>query len=228
MVIGNGMLAKMFSSYEMNKDIIIFASGVSNSNEDNPEEYKRELELIQTIEIKENITIVYFSSCDTIYSKEINKRYYFHKLQMEDYIKNNFSNYHIFRIPQVIGQSKNKNSLINLFIYNITNEIEFQVWENAFKNLIGLQEIYQIVSYVVNNKKKLNEILNIINTNYYSILEIVNTIELLTQKKAHIIKVKNGFKPFYEYEKISNIYSEINMKFDSDYLLKSIKLNYNF
>jgi hypothetical protein len=31
MVIGNGMLAKMFSSYEMNKDIIIFASGVSNS-----------------------------------------------------------------------------------------------------------------------------------------------------------------------------------------------------
>ena len=37
MVIGNGMVAKRFGSYKINDQFLIFASGVSNSKNINPE-----------------------------------------------------------------------------------------------------------------------------------------------------------------------------------------------
>ena len=35
MVVGNGMLAQYFDSYKDNDEVVIFCSGVSNSNEVN-------------------------------------------------------------------------------------------------------------------------------------------------------------------------------------------------
>ena len=48
MVIGNGSIAKVFKQEFGNDDsVIIFASGVSNSNEKNLSEYQRETILLQ-------------------------------------------------------------------------------------------------------------------------------------------------------------------------------------
>ena len=41
MVIGNGQIAKFFNDFKNNQDILIFASGVSNSNCTNLKEFKR-------------------------------------------------------------------------------------------------------------------------------------------------------------------------------------------
>ena len=64
MVIGNGMIANRFASYKNTDDIIIFASGVSNSKETVEENFLREFTLLKkTIkEHPENI-LVYFSTC---------------------------------------------------------------------------------------------------------------------------------------------------------------------
>jgi len=48
MVIGNGSIAKVFKQeFENDDSVIIFASGVSNSNEKNLSEYQRETILLQ-------------------------------------------------------------------------------------------------------------------------------------------------------------------------------------
>ena len=39
MVIGNGMIANAFKQYENDDEVIIFASGVSNSKENNDSEF---------------------------------------------------------------------------------------------------------------------------------------------------------------------------------------------
>jgi len=46
MIIGSGMLARDFKSYEEDEHILIFASGVSNSNETRVSEFNREQELL--------------------------------------------------------------------------------------------------------------------------------------------------------------------------------------
>ena len=46
MVVGSGLLANTFESYRDNEDVIIFASGVSNSGCVDPEQFKRESNLV--------------------------------------------------------------------------------------------------------------------------------------------------------------------------------------
>ena len=45
MVVGNGMLARAFKSYQKQDNIIIFASGISYSNETDSSSFVREKEL---------------------------------------------------------------------------------------------------------------------------------------------------------------------------------------
>ena len=83
MVIGSGMMATSFADY-VDDNIVIFASGVSNSKEKNLEAYKREEKLLYSV-IQKNLdkTIVYFSTC-SIYDDSVNSSEYVkHKILME-------------------------------------------------------------------------------------------------------------------------------------------------
>ena len=57
MVIGNGDIAKVLTDKE---DIIYFCSGVSNSREERPIEFEREMKLL--LQQPRNKHLVYFSS----------------------------------------------------------------------------------------------------------------------------------------------------------------------
>src|SRR3990167_10458215 len=119
MIIGNGMMATKFAKYKNDKNIIIFASGVSNSKETRPSEFAREFDLLKDVVSKDSgKTIVYFSTSSMYDPIEKNSAYVQHKLEMENYIQNNVNKYYIFRISQVIGRAKN-NTLINFLINNI-------------------------------------------------------------------------------------------------------------
>jgi nucleoside-diphosphate-sugar epimerase len=227
MVIGSGMLAKVFKKYELQKDVLIFASGVSNSNTTSEDSFDREMGLLKSFLPYQNSTFVYFSSCDVIYAEKINKPYYFHKLAMENYLKENYPKYYIFRIPQIIGASQNNHSLINLFISNVLNSIEFNLWVNAYKNLIGIQELFRFITHIIDNQIFQNQTINITNLNYYSVLEILHTIEILTGKAACVKLIEKGFKPEYDTNIISKLSAELNFFFEENYLANSIKLNYS-
>jgi len=61
MVVGNGLLANTFKSYSDNEDVIIFASGVSNSGCVDPEQFKRESNLVAKYKTSKKL-FVYFST----------------------------------------------------------------------------------------------------------------------------------------------------------------------
>lgn len=224
MVLGQGLLANIFKEFDRNNDIIIFASGVSNSNEIKEEVFQREEKLLeQTIKNNPNKILIYFSSCDVIYAQKFDKAYYFHKLNMENIIKTKIKEFYIFRLPQLIGKSNNKHSLINYFIHAISNGKEIMVWQDAYKNLIDIRDIKIIVKYFIDNSLQKNTITNIINKNYYSIQDIITTLEEFLGIKAHIKMIKKGFLPNYPR---LNILDDIGIEFNDDYLKKSISKNY--
>ena len=83
MIIGNGLVAKKFKHYKRN--VIIFASGVSNSLETNDIQFYKEKQLLEdTLKKHPDKLLIYFSSRNV---DLLNSPYYQHKLNMENLIK---------------------------------------------------------------------------------------------------------------------------------------------
>ena len=152
MVIGNGLLASNFIKSNLNyDDAIIFCSGVSNSKETNDDNFNREKELVlKTITQNRNLKFIYFSSILAGVSKN---KYYNHKVEIENIIKKESSNYIIFRVPQIIGKDGNKNNLFNFLKESILNDEEITIFENVKRALLDVDDLIDIVNYC---KDKIN------------------------------------------------------------------------
>ena len=146
MIIGDGLIATAFlEKYDKDKNIIIFASGVSNSQEINPSHFLREKKLLNKIILENpNIKFIYFS---TILIGYKNNPYYTHKKEMEDLIKKTSTNYIIFRVPQLIGKTGNNNNLINSLVNTIKNNQEFNVYGDVKRAIIDVSDLIDLVDY---------------------------------------------------------------------------------
>ena len=152
MVIGNGLLAKAFSSnHPMLDDWIIFASGVSDSTETNPliyiESFKREKELLsKTLKENDGLKFIYFSS---VLVGVADSPYYKHKLDMENLIKSERCDYIIFRVPQIVGPNGNKNNLFNYFQDNIINNRINVIYAGIERALVDSDDLVQFVIFAI-------------------------------------------------------------------------------
>jgi nucleoside-diphosphate-sugar epimerase len=194
MLIGKGMIANIFSSYKNDDNILIFASGVSNSNEKNKQEFLREKNLINTyLEQYPDMLFIYFSSCSLEDNELKNTHYHLHKKDMEVLIINHAKNYLIFRLPNIIGYSGNENNIINFFFNTIINYQEFTVWENATRNIVDIDDMYKVIKYTIENGIFNNKVINIAYNNNIKIIDLVNIIEEILDKKANYKKIDKGF-----------------------------------
>ena len=140
MVIGNGLLAKEFNFYKNNEQIVIFASGVSNSKENNHHEFQREEQLLKkTIEENNNKILVYFSTCSIDSVETSNNDYVKHKLRMEKIVESH-KFFYIFRLPQVVGITKS-NTIIKYFVESITKNKELTINRYSTRNLISISDV---------------------------------------------------------------------------------------
>ena len=96
------MIARAFAPvYSDNQDVVIFASGVSNSSETRQEAFEREKALLSHW-ARGGHRLVYFSTCSVADPSQIRKPYVRHKLEMESIVEGTGS-YVIFRLPQIVG-----------------------------------------------------------------------------------------------------------------------------
>ena len=146
MIVGNGLIATAFKKkYIDNGKNVIFASGVSNSLETDPLKFSREKKLLtNTILNYPDKQIIYFS---TILIGYKDNSYYRHKEDMEELIKKTSKYYIIFRIPQLIGEKGNNNTIINYLVNTIKNKNEFNVYGNVKRAIIDVDDIVNLVHY---------------------------------------------------------------------------------
>ncbi|MBX9597987.1 MAG: NAD-dependent epimerase/dehydratase family protein [Burkholderiales bacterium] len=225
MLIGNGMMARQFAKYQYNNDILIFASGVSNSKETRDSEFERELNLLQrTIAHNSEKHFVYFGTSSMYDPMAKHSPYVLHKLDMERYVVENCKSYNIFRISQVIGRANNP-TLVNFIIENIINDREFDVWERATRNLIALNDVFLIVNYILVNKLLSHKIINIANKENISIINFIRIVEQVIGKKAKIRVSHKGY-PFDKIDiaEINSVVKELHIHFDDDsYYFNAVK-----
>jgi len=193
MIIGKGMIAKAFSSYSNNKEVIIFASGVSNSLQNDEKEFQREKNLLlKSIKDNINCTFVYFGTCSVDDPELFSSSYVKHKKEMERIIEEKCTRYFIFRLSQVVGKS-NSPTLINFIVDKIKNKEPFTIWKNSTRNLIDVDDVFTIADYLIENNLFINEVTNIAAPTSLSIFKIVNIVETLLDIKAcYTIEERGG------------------------------------
>lgn len=221
MLIGNGMLAKKFDSYKLNDKIVIFASGVSNSNETSIDAFKREeLLLNETIKNLDNCALVYFSTCSMYDTYFEQKEYTHHKIKIENMIINSKINYLICRLPQVIGDN-NKSQLMGFLYEKIQTNEKFTLFDIE-RNIIDIDDVKTIVDFILDSKIFMNKIINIANPTNVKVRDLVRYIEISCNKKADYTIVQKQGHFNINISNLEDIYSNLNL-FSKDYIERKVK-----
>jgi len=189
MVIGQGLLAKAFSKYKDIDEILIFASGVSNSKEDDFNMFKREHAML-TSHNSTDLKLIYFSTISVVDESLKESPYVQHKLSMEKYITENFKNFIIFRLPNVVGHTPNMYTFFNSIREKILVEQKVKVLRNATRYLIDIDDLAEHLPQVIEKENK--KLINICFTNRTSVQELTKMIGDALQTPYKVELVEGG------------------------------------
>lgn len=189
MLIGNGLIASAFLDYKDNDDIIVIASGISNSKETDYKKYQREIDMIGEF-IGTKSKVIYFSTI-SVFDESLDSLYVKHKRYIEKLISSNFDNYLIFRLPIVIGKTSNNNTFINNIKGKIISDEIIYINNMSSIYIIDIDDIRRFLPDLINNRN--NEIINVVFDNKEFVFDIIQKIERLLGKEANKKIVNNGF-----------------------------------
>lgn len=149
MIVGQGLLARAFAPRYMDDPrVTIFASGVSNSREADPDAFERERALLAPL-LDGRTRVVYFGSCaSAMADASAATPYMRHKRAMEELVAGSPDGL-VLRLPQVVGSTPNPNTLTNFLRDRILAGTSFNVWANAERNLIDVDHVASIGDHLI-------------------------------------------------------------------------------
>ncbi len=204
MIIGNGMLANSLRPFD-EENIIVFASGVSNSLETKESEFDREILLLRsTVEKFPNKKLIYFSTCSIYDLSKVESPYVMHKLKVEEIISKICPRYTIFRVGNAVGSGGNPNTLINFLENSIRNGQVISLHNKARRVLVGVDDIANLVSQ--NLEIFENKIVNVVYPHQFQLIEVVSTLEKHLQLKAKYQLVDEGSAYNMDFDEIMRSY----------------------
>lgn len=228
MVVGNGMLAAGFRSFETNDRYLVFAAGVSNSQNLNENEFKREEELLERSILNNPGKIpVYFSTYSILDPSQRDSVYVQHKHAMEDIVTSLSPGSFILRVTNVAGNSPNATTILNYFFNHIQKQVPFELWTNACRNIIDLDDLVFITTELLKTETPPAHPINIGAPVTYKVSEIIQAIENFLNLKASYKCVEKGSCIDPDLSYISEILERCPSNFNDQYLESLLKKYYS-
>lgn len=189
-VIGNGLIGTEIKKNIQKDNLIFFTSGVSNSNEERDNEFLRERNLFyeNTKNLKSTSKVIYFSTYSIFDNSLTNSSYRKHKLEMEKIVQK-LDNHLIIRLPNVIGNGGNPNTMINFFKNSIINNQQITILKNAYRNVLDIDDIMCFIKHIDFDFPK---VINLLHPVSYKVIDILECIETKMKKKVTIKKIEGG------------------------------------
>jgi nucleoside-diphosphate-sugar epimerase len=184
MVVGNGLLAGAFAAYAENPDVVIFASGVSNSGERTPTEFERERTLLSSTLAENHQLIVYFSTCSIYDAVPTNAIYIEHKIEMESLLTAHGGGHLILRLPQIVGITKNPHTITNFIRDRLVSGEKFTVWANASRTLVDVEDVRALADHFIADPAFRNRAINIFPPVHTGAVELVRMMERILDRKG--------------------------------------------
>ena len=224
-IFGNGFIAKSLvklNPYLKKKNFVIYCSGISNSLEKSKYKLEKEVKVLKKFYKKfKNKYIIYISSSSVLDSSRNKSEYLKNKIKIEELIKNKFQKYLIIRLPEIIGNSRNPNTLTNFFYNNIIKKKKFIIFKNSKRNFIDIEDVFKIIKIIVLKININKKIITLCNKYNNSPKEIVQLLETIVNKKANYKEInvkKQNWR--LNYSSISKYVKETDIKFNKYYLKK--------
>ena len=230
MVVGKGLLAtesnKLFST---NDDVLIFASGVSNSMCKDKYEFNRERKiLLDNIDLFKNAKFfVYFSTISIEDKSMSNSQYIKHKTYMESLVSSH-KNPYIIRLGQIASNNKgNPNNILNYLTNAIKSNKKIEIWNNAYRSIIDIQDISEIVSKLIIKYPQNKDVINVANPIFNSIKSIIILLEKALKNKGIYSFIDKGESYNVNLDKMLSILPSTSINFDKNYLYRVITKYYS-
>ncbi|WP_158883188.1 NAD-dependent epimerase/dehydratase family protein [Rhodanobacter sp. L36] len=226
MIIGKGLLACAFGPYlEQRSDIVVFASGVSNSLETRLEEFAREEALLRERLDTEARRFIYFSSCGITDAAPNLTPYMQHKRAMEALVLS-ASRGLVLRLPQVVGKTNNPHTLTNFLRDHILSGQHFKVWSSAERNLIDVDDVATIGVQLAIDLSPEPAIVSIASTHSKLMPEIVEIFERVLGKAANCSYVLKGTPMIIDTAQAESIGKKLGIDLGVGYIERVIQKYY--
>lgn len=220
------MLASELKKHTWPSRCAVLAFGVSNSNEINTSEFERErLRVDEYLQSGQVEKVVYFSSSN-IYQRALTP-YAKHKIIVEDMIRGSGKDFHIFRLPQVVGAVVNS-TLVSFLVQKLVRDEIVTIYKSAKRNLIGVDDVACLVSDIVSRRIGVNTSQDIVGGRDVSVEDIVLEISNILQRRVRAEYVEGGagvgmsFRFLAQYYPTHKVISE--EKYWTDVLRKYVPL----
>lgn len=154
--------------------------------ENNPESFQREMALLyKTISgLNKNTTLVYFSTFNVFDPSLVENSYVKHKVKIEKWLEA-IPNAVVVRIPVVIADSPNPNTLINFFTNAILDGREVKVFSNAFRYILGIHDFISQMNEGLLLLAKADKVINLAYPVPISVQDIFCCIEEILNVKGN-------------------------------------------
>lgn len=191
MIVGSGLIASAFKESDFHLlHHVIFASGVSNSNETDSKPYLREMELIERY-LDKSTTFVYFSTTSVFDPTRQESIYIRHKVNVENFLRQNASSYLIVRLPIMIGHSSNPYTLINFLVNSIKTKTLVHLQSKACRNLLDIDDLLPLLEPFLIADPVKSEV-NILGSRSITVPDLIKALEENLQLKGNYVWENTG------------------------------------
>jgi nucleoside-diphosphate-sugar epimerase len=173
-IIGSGLLATNFGACTFSRSCLILASGVSNSNEHREAEFRRESETISAaMRAHPSSRVIYFSTCSIL--QQTQTPYIRHKLDMESLVAAKASSFQIYRLPQVVGPTRNL-TLVSYLVESVLLRRRVSIQRHAKRNLVDVNDVSRLIHQLVERDIGINTTQSLAATHGVHVIEVLQTI----------------------------------------------------
>ena len=141
-----------------------------------------------------------------------------HKLAMEALVQANANRYLLLRLSNPVGVTNNKHTVFNFFIEQLINKQPITVWQHAKRNLMDIDDVFNVTAHIIHNQLFKNEIVNIAHPKNFSVHEILQALEAHFKVTGNYTYINEGDEPKIDLQKIMPVYKALNVQFPEDYL----------
>ncbi len=227
MVVGSGAIANRFLDYALQSRYLLFAGNVHNSAIDDEQQIAAEENTVKhALANHADVIFVYFSSCSVVECPTSPTPYQAHKLRMEHLVKGTATQFLILRIPQLMALADEANSLLPFLVSAVSESRHFDVWKNATRNLIDIDDVYRIVHTMLSNECALNRVVNVASSQQTRVLDLVQIIERYLGKAASYRLVEKGDANEIDSSDIAHISTALEIDFGQNYVPNAIDKYY--
>lgn len=217
------MIAKAFAAFRSRQDVVIYASGVSNSMETRRDAFDREDTLLaRTRAAYPNALLVYFGTCSVNDPDRRQTPYVQHKLAMEAKLASSPGPWLVLRLPLAIGPLHRSPTLANFLHDQIERGDAFEVWTRSIRYPIDVEDVVKIASRFIADRACWRRTINVA-LRPFTVLDFVRVLELITGKRALYTLVDKGARYDVPCPEVADLAKELGLDLSRHYLERVLR-----